>query len=270
MHGKTYRPFLCLLIISIALMTYQNRTGRLNPFGFLRDWANSLNDRVQSSVSYIYSTSKKMTMRDEELKRLKKEVDSLKTENAKAKEALLEAERLRRLLGLKETAHGYVTSARVIGRGGARWSETFLIDKGSSDGIEKDMAVITPDGLLGKIASAEPSYSLILLINDMKFSASVRLEQTRQEAVLSGTGAKSPILKYIPLDKEVKKGEGVITSGLDMLFPEGIPVGKVNSVSKEGDGLFYRVEVSPSVNARSVEEAVVIRLIWPKKEESGK
>jgi rod shape-determining protein MreC len=199
-----------------------------------------------------------MLLREEENLRLKAELDKLRRERQKYEEAFLENKRLKEILLLKEKEHRYVTSARVIARGPDQWSNTFVLDKGLPAGIQKDMTAITTKGLVGKISEVSNSYSYLLLLTDINFSATVRLQERRMEGIISGTGLRKCQLKYIPYDEEVKKGDVLITSGLDSLFPKGIPVGYVSKVDKKGSGLFRNIEVTPFVNNRSIEEVAII------------
>lgn len=122
------------------------------------------------------------------------------------------------------------------------------------------MTAITPKGLAGKVASAADSFAYLLLLNDINFSASVRLQGSRAEGVLSGTGSRSCILKYVPFEETVKTGDIVITSGLDMLFPPGIPVGYVTKVdSKTGGGYFQYIEVLPFQDTTKIEEVAIVK-----------
>jgi rod shape-determining protein MreC len=199
-----------------------------------------------------------MLLREEENLRLKAELDKLLRERQKYEEAFLENKRLKEILLLKEKEHRYVTVARVIARGPDQWSNTFVLDKGLPAGIQKDMTAITTKGLVGKISEVSNSYSYLLLLTDINFSATVRLQEGRMEGIISGTGLRKCQLKYIPYDEEVKKGDVLITSGLDSLFPKGIPVGYVSKVDKKGSGIFQNIEVTPFVNNRTIEEVAII------------
>jgi rod shape-determining protein MreC len=122
------------------------------------------------------------------------------------------------------------------------------------------MAAITPKGLAGKITGVSDSYAYLLLLSDINFSASVRLQGSRAEGVLSGTGSRKCVLKYVPFEDTVKAGDVVITSGLDMLFPPGIPVGYVTKVdSKTGGGYFQYIEVQPFQDTTKIEEVVIVK-----------
>ncbi len=121
------------------------------------------------------------------------------------------------------------------------------------------MAVITPQGLVGKIYSVHDYYSEVLLLKDSNFSVAVRLQNSRREGVISGTGNDYCLLKYVPPEENVEIGEVVITSGFDGIFPEGLPVGVVSKVKKEGIEFFQYIEVRPFQSSEKTEDVIVMK-----------
>jgi rod shape-determining protein MreC len=128
-----------------------------------------------------------------------------------------------------------------------------------NDGIKKDMIAVTDKGLVGKISEVSPSFAYLLLMTDINFSAAARLQESRTEGVLSGTGFKTCQLKYIPYDEEVKQGAAIVTSGLDSLFPAGVPLGYIAKVSRRESGIFQYIEVVPFVDNSKTEVVAIIR-----------
>jgi rod shape-determining protein MreC len=247
------------IIISLSLMTYQSNREPLLPLKFLNNTLNRFHDIKNSVKNSISSPFKRMFLKEEENIRLKKELSSMLKEQQKYREVLLENKRLRELLSLKEKEPRYVTAARVIAKGIDQWSNTFVLDKGALDSVKKDMIGITQRGLVGKISSVSDSYSSLLLLTDINFSAAARLQESRTEGILSGTGFRKCQLKYIPYEEKVEKGNIVITSGLDSLFPQGIPIGYVSKVNKKSTGLFQDIEVTPFEDSTKIEETVIIK-----------
>ncbi|MFZ6017904.1 MAG: rod shape-determining protein MreC [Nitrospirota bacterium] len=247
------------IITSLSLMTYQSNREHLLPLKFLSNTLNRFHAIANSVKDSVTSPFKRMLIREEENIRLKAELNRLLKEQQDYQEALLENKRLRELLSLKEREHRYVTAARIISRGADQWSNTFILDKGLSDGVVKDMTAITHRGLVGKISWVSDSYSTLLLLTDINFSAAVRLQESRKEGIISGTGFRKCQLKYIPSEEEVKTGDIVVTSGLDSLFPQGIPVGYVSKVDKKGTGLFQDIEVLPFEDNTKIEEVAIIK-----------
>lgn len=239
-------------------MTYQSKSRHLLPFQFMNTPITKFHDVLSSLKDSLRTPFREMFLREEENRRLKAEIDRLLIERQKYEEVILENRRLKELLSLKEKTPNYVTTARVIARGPDQWSNTLVLDKGLSSGIKKDMTAITSKGLVGKISEVSGSYSNLLLLTDINFSVAVRLQRTRLEGIVSGTGLRKCQLKYIPYDEEIKIGDILITSGLDSLFPEGILVGYISKFDKTGSGLFQSIEVTPFVDNRRIEEVVII------------
>ncbi|TAL26693.1 MAG: rod shape-determining protein MreC [Nitrospirae bacterium] len=259
MPRKRLLLFFSLVIVSFILMTYQSDRGISNPLKLLKYPVNAANNAIHSMCSTLKGSFKKMRLRDEENKRLREENNNLLMDRQKYKDAWLENARLMELLSLKEKEKRFVAAARVIARGNDRWANTLVIDKGSRNGIEKDMTVITPRGLVGKILSSSDFYSTVLLINDINFSAAIRLHESRTEGIISGTGSRVCILKYVSHEYEVRANETALTSGLDSLFPVDIPVGAVTKITPKGAGLFQNIEVVPFQDTRTLEEVVIVR-----------
>lgn len=258
MPGKKLLLFLFILI-SLGVMTYQSSRPPIAPVKFLAGGLNVFYDFHKSAREFISSPFRRMLIREEENVQLKKELSELRKEQQAWRDAIRENQTLKALLALRERQPTYVTSARVIARGTDQWSHTFILDKGLKDGIKKDMVAVTDKGLVGKISDVFPSYAYLLLLTDVNFSAAARLEESRTEGILSGAGFRACQLKYIPHDEEVKQGVAVITSGLDSLFPPGIPIGHIAEVSKRESGIFQRIEVVPYVDTTKTEIVAIIR-----------
>jgi rod shape-determining protein MreC len=260
MPRKKTLLFVTVIIFSLVLMTYQSKKGHTLSVNFMSDPLNRLHAISHSFTETVKRPFKIIALREKENSELKKKVIELQLEEEKYREVFLENKRLRELLGLREHGKNYITSAQVIARGTDNWTHTLLLDKGAKDGVAKDMAAITSLGLAGKITVVSDYSAYLLLMDDINFSASVRLQGNRAEGVLSGTGSRKCILKYVPFEDEVKAGDIVITSGLDMLFPPGIPVGYVTKVdSKIGGGDFQYIEIRPFQDSTKLEEVAIIK-----------
>jgi rod shape-determining protein MreC len=252
-------PLLLLVVVALTLMTYQSNKGVIAPFRFAGDFLNHLNDIVHSFWTAAGGPFRRIMLRDDENKKLKAEMNRLVLEQQRYRDIFFENMRLREMLGLREKEKRYIAAARIISRGLDRWSNTVVIEKGKRDGVTKDMAVITPSGLVGKVTSAADNYAYVLLMTDINFSVSVRIQETRKEAILSGTGGRRCVLKYVPVEDVVKEGEVVVTSGFDDLFPQEVPVGYVSRVTKKGTSIFQDIEVTPFQDLTRLDEVVVVR-----------
>ena len=133
------------------------------------------------------------------------------------------------------------------------------INKGSDDGVAKDMVAVTPLGPVGKIHRIFNDGASIILLTDVNSSVAVRLQSTRVGGILEGKGDGTCSLKYVSKRVEVKVGEKVVTSGLDGIFPEGLLVGNVSGVRKEGDEMFQLISVLPAQDLNTIEEVVILK-----------
>jgi len=259
MFRKKAILFLIVIIVLFSFMTYQSRKG----YSLMDNPASFLLNGASSAVTSVFDTFKRpfqmIAVRDEDNRLLQKKVDELMLERMRYHEALLENKRLKDLFRLKENHKDTAAAAKIIGRGISHWTHTLILDKGLKHGITKDSTAITPKGLAGKIFNVSDSFSSVLLLTDINFAAAVRLQESRKEGILSGTGTGKTVLKYLPPEHEVKEGEIVVTSGLDLLFPPGIPAGYVSKVNRQGAGQFQYIEVIPFVDNASLEEVLIIK-----------
>jgi rod shape-determining protein MreC len=244
-----------LVLAALVLMPiYRQRDGApgiLKPLSYPYDAMNGLMSSLSAAVNEVMHTA-------DENKKLKAELRNSLAERQRYGEIISENRRLDELLDLRSQIRGSGTAARVIARGYDKFINTLVIDKGKNEGIMKDMSAITPKGLAGKVSAVRDNFADIMLLTDPNFSVAVRLQEGRHEGVLAGTGHRYCILKYVPTEETIKEGEIVITSGLDGIFPQGVPVGRVAKVRTEGVEFFQYIEVVPFQSSSKIEEVVVI------------
>ncbi len=261
--SKGKKRLLILFVLVSATLTLMSYQHDKRVFSFLNMVSHPYY-ALNEFTSNLGLTINRIRHAFEENNLLRKEVNQLLVEKQQYQEFILENERLKALLSLKEQEPRYVAAARVIGRGSDKLLNIAVLDKGGKSGIEKGMAVMTPLGLVGKVYSVRDSYSEVLLLNDSNFSVAVRLQNSRQVGVVSGTGDGYCLLKYVPPEENVEKGEVVITSGFDGIFPEGLPVGIVSKVKKEGIEFFQYIEVRPFQSSAKIEEVLVLKQVLSK------
>ena len=192
-----------------------------------------------------------------ENRQLKEQIEQMRLEQVRLNEDAAQAHRLQALLAFKEQFISKTVAAQVIGSSGSELSRVVYIDKGNDDGIKPDMAVITADGVVGKVWDTYPSVSRILLINDQSSGVGVILEKSRLQGVLRGTPNGEVTLERLMSDEQVNPGESVLTSGGDQIFPKGLPVGTVTKVGT-GKDLFLSIKVKPAANLSKLEEVLVL------------
>lgn len=198
-----------------------------------------------------------------ENRQLKAEIERLRLQQVRLSEDAEQARRLQALLAFKEQFISQTVAAQVIGSSGSEQSRSIYIDKGTRDGVKPDMAVITADGIVGKVLRVFHSTSLVLLIDDQSSGVGALLETSRLQGVLRGTPAGEVVLEKVTGDEQVQTGEPVLTSGGDRIFPKGLRVGTVTRVSQNPD-LFLNIRVKPAANLSKLEEVLVVTKVEEK------
>jgi rod shape-determining protein MreC len=190
---------------------------------------------------------------------LQEQVARLQMEQVQLRQDADQARRLQTLLDFKEKFVARTVAAQVIGTSGTEQSRVIIIDKGSRDGLKPDMAVITPDGIVGKVKDVFPMSSQVLLINDHDSGAGVILEHSRLQGILKGTPLGELQINDIMSDEKVDAGEHLITSGGDRIYPKGFSVGMVISATPDRDNdPFQVIKIKPSADLGRLEEVIVI------------
>jgi rod shape-determining protein MreC len=203
-----------------------------------------------------------------ENRELKHELEQLRLDQVRLSEDAEQARRLQSLLGFKEQYIEKTLPSQVIGSSGSELSRSVFIDKGEKDGVRADMAVITADGIVGKVLKVFRSTSQILLIDDQSSGVGGILEKSRLQGIVRGTAGGEVVLERVMSDEQVKPGEQVLTSGGDSIFPKGLPVGTVTKVSP-GQELFLNIRLRPAANLAKLEEVLVVTHVVEKQPEAG-
>jgi rod shape-determining protein MreC len=201
---------------------------------------------------YVYLRGVRQENRD-----LKMQIEQLRLERVRLSEDAEQARRLQGLLAFKEQYVSKTVAAQVIGSSGSEQSRSIFIDKGSDDGLANDMAVITAQGVVGKILHVFGSTAQVLLINDQSSGVGAILEKSRIQGVLKGTPLGDVVLERVMSDESVTPGEEVLTSGGDLIFPKGLPVGTVTKVNRTAEA-FLSIQIKPAVSLSKLEEVLVV------------
>jgi rod shape-determining protein MreC len=211
----------------------------------------------QSGVSGLWHNYFYLRGVRQQNRELKLEIERLRIEQVRLNEDAEQARRLQALLGFKEQFISKTLAAQVIGSSGSEQSRSIYIDKGSRDGVRPDMAVITADGIVGKVLRVFRTTSQVLMVNDQTSGVGAILEKSRLQGVLRGTPLGEVVLEKVMSDEAVQPGEKVVTSGGDQIFPKGLAVGTVTKVSP-GAELFLNIRVKPAADLSRLEEVLVI------------
>ena len=222
----------------------------ITPFERVLIWAQNGTGNLWHSYLYLRGVRA-------ENRQLKDQIEQLRLEQVRLNEDAVQAHRLQALLAFKEQYISRTVAAQVIGSSGSDSSRMLYIDKGEDQGLKRDMAVITADGIVGKVLQVFPSVSQVLLINDQSSGVGTILEKSRLQGFLKGTATGEVVLEGVMSDEQVTTGERVLTSGGDQIFPKGLPVGTVTNVGT-GKDLFLNIQIKPAVNLGKLEEVLVV------------
>ena len=218
------------------------------------------NDKLKESFDFFINFSK-----------VKQENKELAAKNAELENQLIEYNRmkdentrLREMFNYSEAHQNYnYLGCNIVGYSGENISNGYIIDKGTNDGVKKDMVVITPAGLVGKVTKSESSYSIVQTILNENIAVASMVESTRETTgILQGvTDSKNKnltILSNIPIDSEIKEGDIILTSGLGGMYPQEIRIGEVVSVEVDSVGIMKKAIVKPYVDFNKLEELFVV------------
>ncbi|HSR12660.1 MAG TPA: rod shape-determining protein MreC, partial [Thermodesulfobacteriota bacterium] len=194
----------------------------------------------------------------EENRDLRKVVGSLREENNRLREALLTDERLKKLEAWQVQSSRPAQVARVYARGPSTWFKTVLVNKGEKDGVKKEMAVVTSEGVVGRVIESSGDTAKVLLVSDANSAVDVLVQGSRAQGILEGKIDDVCIIKYVQKNEEIQVGDRVITSGLGGVFPKGLMVGTVTAVDRKRPGIFQHVEVAPAVDLSKIEEVLIL------------
>src|ERR1700689_87643 len=224
--------------------------GAITPFERILVWGQNGTSNLWHNYFYLRGVRA-------ENRQLKDQIEQMRIEQVRLGEDAAQARRLQTLVAFKEQFISRTVAAQVIGSSGSDLSRIVYIDKGENAGITRDMAVITADGIVGKVLLVYPSVSQVLLINDQSSGVGALLEKTRLQGVLRGTANGEVILERVMSDQQVPVGETVLTSGGDQIFPKGLPVGTVTKVAN-GKDLFLNIKIKPAADLSKLEEVLVL------------
>ena len=208
---------------------------------------------------------KKLDELEAENQRLKVDNDQLRAENQALRGFEAESIRLKAAIGYQRTSPFALVPARVIGRSPSNWWSTVVIDKGSEDRVEPGMAVVTPGGLVGKIANLSEHSATVLLVSDENCKIAGSVEGTKEQGIvrvevrgqrMSNSIQPTMTLNFLSRFAPLRPGQKVLTSGAGSVYPPGILVGQiVEFKSRELDG---QAVIEPSVDIAGLADVFII------------
>jgi len=221
------------------------------PAGYVTGLINSVDDLLNT-----YEENKRLISRLEEYGSLQAQVNELETEN----------KGLQKLVDKKSDLRAYnPIQSNVIARNPDQWEEKLILDTGAKDGVKVNMAVLTSEGLVGKIVQTTPYTSEVELLStnntNYRVSATVSSKGKTARGLVEGFDAKRGelMLKRIDSKIKLKKGDKVTTSGLGGIFPKGVLIGEVTKVSTDDFGLTKLAYVKPAADFQMLDHVVIAK-----------
>jgi rod shape-determining protein MreC len=253
-----------LQVLMLAVQIKRDTQGRL-----IRVWTVSAVSPVERSGAWgigkfrdawrHYFALSDTARQNEELIR---ENGQLKLEIMQLQSKSAEADRLASLLNFKQKqAKVPMVLARVIGASADANSAVVYLDQGTHEGIRKNMGVITPEGVVGKVIESYPNTCQVLLLTDRDSGVGAMIANSRIQSPVGGLGEPLLTMKYVGNDDDVAVGSRVVTSGMDRIFPKDLPVGTITEV-KPGNP-FKQIRVRPAANLERLEEVLVLLTLHP-------
>lgn len=197
-----------------------------------------------------------------ELEQLRREKSELRLRVAQGIEAERENNRLRDLVGWQKQSAWKLKPARVVLREPANWWRSVQIDLGSHDGLRPNAPVLTPEGLVGRVASVGLTRSQVLLLGDPNCHVSALIENEKRDQGILGSGSALDNglveLNYLPRSADVRPGQLVIASGQGGVFPKGVVIGRIVDSHPVEYGLYTQARVKLAANLSGLEEVWVL------------
>jgi rod shape-determining protein MreC len=271
--------FVAVVVAHIILISVQAKTGtgatifRSVIFGAFAEVQRTTDGGVSAVKGTWEDYFALQTIRREN-EALKEEVVKLRIAMQREGEAAEQSRTLQRMLQFKDELPFTTTGARVIGGSASTEFRTITIDKGTEDGLQADMAVIAPQGVVGRIIQPTPRAAQVQLLIDTDAAAGALVERSRAQGIIVGTKTGYR-LEYVPSSADIKIGDRVVTSGTEGIFPEfsgdidgqyprGFVIGHIRSLQR-GAGQFENVVVEPTVDFTSLETVLVVLTPSPAK-----
>jgi rod shape-determining protein MreC len=188
---------------------------------------------------------------------LKRRVAQLEIRSQQERAQAAQTRTLQELLGLRQETAPTTVAANVIGASADAYFRTISIDKGTSDGLARDMAVIAPAGVVGRIIMPTARAAKVQLLIDRNAAAAALIERSRAQGVVLGTGTGTLTMAYLPGSADVKVGDRVVTAGIDRIYPKGFVIGQIESMQR-GAGEYNGIVIKPAVDFSALEAVLVV------------
>lgn len=261
---KSHWILALLLIVQLGLMSYYARP-RDSEQSLLRTWFLTVYTPVAGAIDKVVSGITGAIGSYTDLRGVRQENAALREEldrvTAERNEAVEQANRLKVFedqFTLPSSSPYKTLSASVVARDPSLWYQRLVINRGSLDGVRRNMPIATSKGIVGRVISVGPNFAQVQVITDTLAGAGAMLQTSRAMGEMRGTGSNRCEVKNIHSSQEVQPGETVVTSGLDRIYPKGLVIGTIESIENDPNGPWHKIVVIPSAKVDRVEQVFVL------------
>jgi len=254
-----------LLLVQLFLLGFQVRRPDAGGVLIVRQWSaeailpvERASQRVVESTRNFYQSYLALRQVHQQNQALQAEVARLELQNQQLREAARELPKMDALLGFRRSYGMKTEAAQVISGGASADAQAVYLDRGSNAGLGRNMAVITPEGVVGKLSQVLSTSAQVLLVTDFDSGVGALIGNAGVHGLLRGLGAGRVELRNILKDEPVTVGEAVVTSGEDQVYPKGLPIGTVWAIQPSTDGVFKTAQVKLAANLGELEQVLVV------------
>lgn len=251
-----------LVIVCLVLLTLQTRgqsSGAGDAVAVVTTPIQTLLARVHRTAFGVWSTYLDWKNVRAENRRLRDENQRLRVESLQIGETVDENRRLRRLLALRDRLPLDTLTGEVIAREWGGWVRSITVNRGKGDNIARLTAVISADGLIGRVVDVRPGASVIQVLTDPASTVGAHVVRTRTSGIVEGEARGTMRFKYMARDGAgIKVGDLIVSAGQGGVFPRGVPIGRVQSVDDRGSALFHYAALAPAVDFGRIDEVLLV------------
>lgn len=254
-----------LLVVMFVVPTGGRLTGPENLAGTVTGGVQGVFSGITSSIGNFFRNIFTTSDVERENMELRAQLAEMQQNVQRMQELEAENERLKGLLSYAQSNPSYeYLTASVVTKEPGYFFDVFVINAGHNDGVQKDDAVITADGLVGRVTETGGTWSRVMSIIDSRSSVSGTVERTRDNGVVNGSAQSTGtdgncIMSFLPLEAELVPGDRVVSNGLGGVFPSGFVIGQVVEVSQQSSSTGKSVVIKPAVDFLHIEEVMVVK-----------
>lgn len=255
-----------IIIVCVTMITMYARESDSGPIHKVQDFVMDIVSPITNGITKVFKPIKdgfvnifRLPTLARDNAELEKKVDQLQRENVEAEELEKEIEELKELLNWGEEHPEMATvGTEIIAQSPDNWQRLMVVKKGSSSDVQKYMAVVSAEGLVGRIISVGSYSSVVQLVTDSRSGVGARDQRSRETGIIEGMNTN--VLRFVPMNEEadMKVGDIIETSGMGGTVPPGIVIGKISKIKKRTEGLSKLVEVEPLVEFSKLSNVLII------------